>query len=224
MIDAPFEQRRSPKRLTAIYCTAVLVFIALVLTMACGWDQPVVVWFNQHAHKPAKAVATFISQTGDYPILACLSIVALAIAAFAKHPIAKRMILVMLITASVAGLLANTIRVLTGRARPNATVAPGWYGPSAAIHNDRTHQFQSFPSAHTSVMAGFAIPLILAARRRWIAAVAGLSVIAMALARMTLGVHHLSDVLAAILVGMIATWIVSLLAQRFRRRKESCDL
>jgi hypothetical protein len=99
-------------------------------------------------------------------------------------------------------------------------VAAGWHGPHAGgrwfVH---ANQYHSFPSAHTSAITGFALPLVFVfchRRRRLMASVAAMPVGAVAISRMALGVHHLSDVLAAVLVGMTATWIVTAAAQRFR--------
>jgi len=75
--------------------------------------------------------------------------------------------------------------------------------------------FQSFPSAHTAVVAGFFAPLALGALRSRTArgrlggvAVAVLSTGLMAWARVWVGAHHLSDVTAATLLGLaVAVWL-----------------
>jgi membrane-associated phospholipid phosphatase len=196
----------------AIICAALMV-----AALSCGIDGALRDWFLIHASKTGKALASMFSQAGDYPNFLFIGGAALAVAAYRRRPVAVRVILAMLLSASLAGLFANTVRAVSGRARPNARVAVGWYGPNAGnrwlMHEN---QYHSFPSAHTSVAAGFALPLILACRRRrrLMASAATLAVGGIALSRLTLGVHHLSDVLGAMLIAIAATWLVTIALRR----------
>ena len=101
------------------------------------------------------------------------------------------------------------IRTLSGRARPNGGAAAGWYGPSKGLRLAKSsHAFQSFPSAHTGVVAGFCAPLgwvALRSRRRksrlYSLGISLAGTALMAWSRVWVGAHHLSDVLAASLLG-----------------------
>lgn len=131
----------------------------------------------------------------------------------------QRLVLVMGICASIAGLSANGVRAVTGRARPFSAAAPGWYGPSKGLRvwTKGARDFQAFPSAHTSVVAGFLAPLALVAfrsRRRGVRVrgvlLAVLGTGLMGWARVWAGAHHLSDVTAASVLGLgVGIWVLS---------------
>jgi membrane-associated phospholipid phosphatase len=103
-----------------------------------------------------------------------------------------------LVLAIAGGMLLNLLlKNLYGRARP------GWADPLMALTDP------GFPSGHTmmaTLIYGFiAVYLILAiASWRWRALIAGVTVVVVfmvALSRMYLGAHYLSDVLAAMAAG-----------------------
>jgi membrane-associated phospholipid phosphatase len=137
----------------------------------------------------------------------------------------QKLVLVMGLCAAVSGISANVIRSVSGRARPFTSAAPGWYGPGPGLKvwSRGARDFQSFPSAHTSVVAGFCAPLALAAlasRRRRVrflgvlAAAGGTGL--MAWARVWAGAHHLSDVVAASLLGLVVGMILLRKGTRLR--------
>ena len=107
-----------------------------------------------------------------------------------------------LVSAVAGGMLLNVmLKNLFGRTRP------GWADPVMALADP------SFPSGHTmmaTIIYGFmAVYLMLAIaswpRRFLIAAITILLVFLVALSRMYVGAHYLSDVLAAMAAGI--TWI-----------------
>ena len=118
----------------------------------------------------------------------------------------RRLLITMMITASLAGLAADGIRAATGRARPNSGVAPGWYG----IRNGSRwliidSRYNSFPSGHTAAAMGLAAPLLLLRRRSgWL--LLTLAVV-IAASRLILDAHHFSDVIAgALLAFAVSAW------------------
>lgn len=130
-----------------------------------------------------------------------------------------RVLCVMIVAASIAGLSADILRGLIGRTRPSARAAQGWYGVrSNSEWLIVKHEYNSFPSGHTTAATAFALPLFFWRRGSgwlvfpFIGAVAG--------SRIYLGAHHLSDVIAAGLLGfLIATsiWRRSAAGERFVR-------
>ncbi len=113
-----------------------------------------------------------------------------------------RMICVMMIAASLAGLSADLLRGLTGRTRPYAQVPQGFYGVRSGSEWLITrHAYNSFPSGHTATIAGFAVPLLLWRRRLAWLVVPVISLVAAA--RVYLGAHHLTDILAGALLGTL---------------------
>ena len=113
----------------------------------------------------------------------------------------------LLTTAYGAGILANIVKVMVARTRPNATdldlqgsVLDTFHGWLPALWSaDGTaawnRSFQSFPSGHTATAVGLAIGLTwMYPRGRWLFLV--LACLA-ACQRMDSGAHYLSDTLAA---------------------------
>jgi membrane-associated phospholipid phosphatase len=112
----------------------------------------------------------------------------------------------------MTGGVANVLRPLAGRARPNAKVEPGFYGPQLAA------KFHSFPSGHTATAFGGAIPVMVAEPRLgW-----PLMVMATAIAgsRLYNRAHHPSDVLFSIAMAIVIGVPIGLGVRRLRRRQE----
>ncbi len=114
---------------------------------------------------------------------------------------------VMIVAASIAGLSADILRGLIGRTRPSAQAAQGWYGVrSNSEWLIVQHEFNSFPSGHTTAAAGFSLPLFFRRRRFGWLVFPFIAVVASS--RIYLGAHHLSDTMAATLLGfLVAGWI-----------------
>jgi undecaprenyl-diphosphatase len=107
------------------------------------------------------------------------------------------------VTAIGSVLLNNLIKLLVGRARPHLT------DPVAVAAG------KSFPSGHSqAAMVGYAIlvavflPAVPRGRRRWLVLPAAGMVLLTGFARIALGVHYLSDVIGAYLIGMV--WFVGM--------------
>lgn len=111
-----------------------------------------------------------------------------------------RVLCLMAVAASVAGLTADILRGTIGRTRPSAPVTQGWYGP----RENRQwligeHAYNSFPSGHTTTATAFALPLFLWRRRLGYVAFPFIAVVASA--RVWASAHHVSDVIAGALLG-----------------------
>lgn len=181
-----------------------------LLALAFRLDAWGVELVRQNAHGWGKWLAGRVSYWGDWYGVLFLGGVAWGFARLRRNEGVQRLILLMGLCACLTGVTSNLVRGLTGRARPFTQAAPGWFGPSAGMRFSKSaHEFQSFPSAHTAVVAGFFAPLawVSVRSRRFRTALlgcltAGGGMGLMAWARVWNGKHHLSDVLASCLLAM----------------------
>lgn len=101
-------------------------------------------------------------------------------------------------------LLVHMIKVGCGRPRPSVESVSTAFcpGPSFQI------AFHSFPSSHsTDLLIGAIFVAIFVQSRGW-TALAILLAIGVALSRVVLGHHYMSDVLAGALLGAMMVWLV----------------
>jgi membrane-associated phospholipid phosphatase len=171
-------------------------------------DGPVVQWVKAHQLKSVKEVAGFLSNWGDWPELMLFGCIALGFAWLARSRVVCKVLLCMMIAATISGALATSLRLLTGRARPNNTEATQewnglWQGREFLFFKTKYH---SFPSGHTGVaFAFFGVAFFANRRYGWWALLAAS---ANAWSRIYLNVHHLSDITAGALIGLITASLV----------------
>jgi membrane-associated phospholipid phosphatase len=184
----------------------------LVGIVLCGLsflaDQSVIQWVKVHDWKPLKNIAGFLSEWGDWPELMLFGGIGLGLAWLARRRVVCKILLCMMIAATISGAMVNSVRLLTGRARPNNTEATQewnglWKGGEFLLFHSKYH---SFPSGHTgAAFAFFGVPLFADRRRGWWALIAAAAI---AWSRIYLNVHHLSDVVVGALVGLVTAFLV----------------
>jgi membrane-associated phospholipid phosphatase len=93
------------------------------------------------------------------------------------------------------------LRILTGRTRPLAHAAQGFYG---VWHDGHwiigKYEFSAFPSGHAATAVGLAAAVWLV-HRGW-GAVAAVYALAVMWSRLALQCHHLSDVVASTVLAI----------------------
>jgi membrane-associated phospholipid phosphatase len=116
-----------------------------------------------------------------------------------------RLAVFLAVTAIGSSLLNRAIKAAVDRARPNLV------DPIA------TAAGKSFPSGHTqSAVVGCGIlvlvflPVVRPRARPWLLAAASLVVLLIGFSRIALGVHYLSDVVGAVLIGL--AWLLGMTA------------
>lgn len=196
--------------LRTFFMISVLVLLAAALIgVSFLIDKPVEqgVRAANGGHWCHSALATTVSRYGDWPELMLLGGAGYLLARRAGNVRWQRLLLSAMIASTLAGMAVNASRLTTGRTRPRAEAAQGWYGPH---HDGRwligKTDFNSFPSGHTATAVGFAGVLLFGAPA-WgsiAVAIAGL----IAYSRLLLGAHHPSDVVAATIVALAVAWAV----------------
>jgi membrane-associated phospholipid phosphatase len=157
------------------------------------WDLSAARWGAQHATDASTAVLRDISLLGG---TIGLLIAVVIVAVVEQRRIPSRAAIAFLVLAVVGqNLLANGIKALVDRARPDLSQLTGFAG-------------SSFPSGHaTAAAATYAAIGLLMSRRRSLltrALLAGGAVavaVAVATTRVLLGVHWLTDVMAGLALG-----------------------
>jgi membrane-associated phospholipid phosphatase len=219
------EARLSPEGLFGLYLTigtvvligAVWVFGGISEDLLTG-DPLVVVdafiseWFRSHAYPQFTTGMQFASA------LASTATVGVLCALMGAALLWKRLWYSLLgLASAVAGgmLLNGLLKNLFDRARP------GWADPLMALTDP------GFPSGHTmmaTIIYGFIAVFLIARITSWrwrflIAALTVLLVLVVALSRMYLGAHYLSDVMGAMAAG--TAWLALCLTavETLRRRR-----
>jgi membrane-associated phospholipid phosphatase len=156
-------------------------------------DSSAAQWGNDHATALSTRLITWVTDLGDWPVVPLVGIPIL-LYEWRRRPNLHLVLFVILVFAGDK-LVTNGIKDLVDRARPTLNPIAQTLGPS-------------FPSGHASTAASFyaALALVLArgrsARvRALLVGAAGALAVAVAVSRVLLDVHWLSDVIAGVLLG-----------------------
>ena len=184
------------------------LFVAMLAAGLLVWDEPVAASLRGATGDAATAAARFLSRYGDFPFLLAAGIVCLGVALIRRRREFARIMTAMLLSGILAGLATNVVKLASGRVRPRAeNVEQGWYGPhDGSAWVSIKHDFQAFPSSHSSSAFGFFFPLFFS--RRFAGAAGLFFAAAVAWSRVQLNAHHVSDVAAGAFVGLLAALIV----------------
>lgn len=124
-----------------------------------------------------------------------------------------RLAIFLAVTTLGSSLLNRVVKETVDRARPHLADSV------ATAHG------MSFPSGHTQsatvgcgVLVLIFLPLVPRGRRRWLYVGAALVVALIAFSRIALGVHYLSDVVGAVIIGM--AWLLAMTAAFSAWRRE----
>lgn len=187
------------KRRGWLWLLAGLAAVALAFPLDNKVDSALLAANPSLAHD----VAWWCSKIGEGWVIAVAGIVFAAVYFFANRPQVAISIFLVALTSLFTGLIATIFRVLIGRTRPsNHEVAQGFYG---VWHDGHwiigKSQFSSFPSGHAATAVGLAVAAWLV-HRGW-GAVAAIYALAVMWSRIALNCHHLSDVLASTVLGLV---------------------
>jgi membrane-associated phospholipid phosphatase len=196
------QSEQNKRSLSSLWRTGMLWLAILLAAAVVGfWLDPTVLQLvAQHSNRTVKNFAGFLSKAGDWPELMVLGVAWLFVVRRRRHLVT--VVLSMMIAATLAGAAVNSVRLFSGRARPNNTeVSPGWYG---VAHDGKwligKYKYHSFPSGHTGSAFAFFGVLGFAFRRwSWGFLLLGAAI---AWSRIYLNVHYFSDVIVGGVVGL----------------------
>jgi len=189
-------------RLRLGYCAvAVGVAVWLLLPEDRDWLSSVRTASCEH-HVLLRDSAEWLSWLGNFWSFNAPLALSLLLLGWRKNSARlRRLAIISLAGATLTGSVALVGRGLTGRPRPTAQRADGFYGPH------KSSQMQAFPSGHAASAFGCALPLLFTAPSLGIPVT--LVATGIAWSRLYLGRHHPTDVLVSLLLaGAVAAGLV----------------
>jgi membrane-associated phospholipid phosphatase len=185
-----------------------LLFLGAGLLMASSFylDGVTQVWMTQHQDGGLRKFMRGVGQFGDWPAHISLGLVLLVLAYWRRSKKWMRVAAAMILACALAGVGARVVKIATGRARPSVQTEAAWKGPSVSA------SYNAFPSGHTAASTAFFATLALACWR--LGAPFLVIPLLIAFSRMYVAAHYLSDVVCAVLIGLlsavtIAQWLLS---------------
>ena len=180
-----------------------LFFLAagLVLLASFYFDAGVQAWITQHQSAGLRNFMRLVSRFGDWPGHVALGLTFLVLAYWRRSKKWMRIFSAMILALALAGAAARVIKISTGRTRPNVQTEAEWNGPNLRA------RYNAFPSGHTAVSTAFFATLAFASWRIGLGFLAIPALIAFS--RMYVAAHHLSDVVCAALIGLVAAYVIT---------------
>lgn len=195
------KDKREFRRLSAIgwWCLAFLV-AAIVLIGSFYLDRAGQSWMREHQAGGVRKFLELVSWLGDWPGHVALGAILLAIAYWRGNQKWIRIFAAMILACALAGIATRVVKISAGRPRPNVQSEATWSGPRL------DPRFNSFPSGHTAASTAFFATLAFVS---WRVGLPLLTVpLLIAFSRMYVGAHHLSDVVCAAMIGVVAAYVV----------------
>jgi membrane-associated phospholipid phosphatase len=189
--------RAQPRRIWIAF--VVIAVIALVAAFLL--DQATTHWISTYSSSELKRAMRIVSRVGNWPAHAIAGTIGIAVAFAAKSKAWVRIFLAMLVALAIAGITTRAIKIASGRARPSVKTEAHWNGPQFSS------KYHAFPSGHTAASTAFFVALFLA--RKKMGAPLLLIPILIAISRMIVGAHYLSDVTFAAILGVICALLVA---------------
>jgi membrane-associated phospholipid phosphatase len=181
----------------------VLFFGVLLVFAAFSLDGVVQDWQHRHALKNIGLLRRYVTRGTDWPSHVVLGLIFAGVAWRRGRQRWTRIFLAMIVAGALAGLSAYALKATTGRVRPSVNVEKGWAKQTLTLGAN----YQSFPSGHTAFSTAFFALLLIAS---WRIGLSCLPIpIFVAFSRIFLGAHYLSDVVAAIVLGVVSAMLVA---------------
>jgi membrane-associated phospholipid phosphatase len=202
--EAEITSSRFPRIWIALATVAVIALVA-----AFFLDHAAAAWIGAHSSPELKRAMQTVSRVGDWPAHLIAGLLGIAVAFVMRSKTWMRIFLAMLVALALAGVSGRVVKLATGRARPSVKTEAHWNGPRYSS------KYHAFPSGHTASSTAFFVALFL--KRKKIGAPLLLIPALIALSRMVVGAHYLSDVTFAAILGVIC----AVLATRWLSTRDS---
>jgi undecaprenyl-diphosphatase len=174
--------------------------IAVTLLVLFFADVPVLAWAEGVQSEWTEDVIRILNRFGGgmNPVLVVAFFLVAGIAY--AHPRWIAYAVAMAIAGLTAGIAAQIVKHLVGRARPELWLGPMHYAPGSST---------SFPSGHTVGAFALAGVLVFSSRHLPLRAIALLLAMAVGLSRVLAFRHWASDVTASAVIGLVCAWVAS---------------
>lgn len=180
---------------------SIALLLGAVLT-TCVWllvDRPVLAWAEGVQSEWTESAIRIVNRFGGgvNPGLIVLFFLVAGVAYRERRWVGYA--IAMGIAGLGAGLLAQIVKHLVGRARPELWLGPAHYAPGSST---------SFPSGHTVGAFALAGVLVFASESRPLRVIAFVLAAAVGLSRILAFRHWASDVTASAVIGLAMAWLV----------------
>jgi membrane-associated phospholipid phosphatase len=199
MLDVPAVARTfRPDRSLLRRVLLGLAAVAMVTTAA--WlllDVPVLAWAEAIQSEGIEDLIRLLNRLGGgmNPVMLVVFLLVGGIAYVERRWIAHA--IAMAVAGLGAGILAQIVKHLVGRARPELWLGPSHYAPGSST---------SFPSGHTVGAFALAGVLVFGSRSWTLRAVAFALAVGVGMSRILAFRHWPSDVIASASIGLLASW------------------
>lgn len=189
---------------------AIILFLALILCLYLDFDKPLAYYFYVLDLRDQIPVLSFLTRLGlgviYIPTFLALALIFRFISANPRWE-ARAWFLFLCVT--IPGLICFFLKIVLGRARPSMLLYNqlyGFYGLKGNAH------YWSFPSGHTTTIMGLILGLSILFPRYFFAFI--LVGITVALSRVFLSHHFLSDVLFAAYLALVEVGVLLYILRR----------
>ena len=183
---------------TALSSLRWLLPVFMVITCSIMWvDVPVAQWMHANSTAWSRAIGTALDHAGQsHWVLGYSALVGIAL--WRKRNAIARNHLLWFASVAISGIIANIIKVLAGRPRPPLAIESGIVGwEPLSWHME--FLWHSFPSGHATT--GLSIAVMGSALYPRLAPLMWTLGIGIAISRIVLNVHYVSDVMVGSMIG-----------------------
>src|SRR5207248_2704910 len=199
------------KHRSASYWLIGTVIVLIILIAAFYFDNAVHHYMTAHQTRGLRHFMHSVSRFGDWPEHFALGLLLTGIAWWRGSQKWTRVFLSMLIALAIAGVAGRGIKIATGRARPSVKI-------EQVLNRSRfSSKFHAFPSGHVAASTAFFAVLLFANWR--IGLVCLLVPLLIGFSRIYIGVHYLSDVVFAAILGILCALLMARLLLRIEDPK-----